>query len=57
MNKAFLGANGWYVAYERPDGFHYQSDGTMMRGEAENEARRRNDDQGQEPDDSEWTDG
>ena len=24
MWKAFLGANGWYVAFEGDDGFHHQ---------------------------------
>lgn len=24
MYKAFSGANGWYVAFERNDGFHQQ---------------------------------
>ncbi len=24
MYKAFQGANGWYVAFERADGFHRQ---------------------------------
>lgn len=36
--KAFQGANGWYVAYERADGFHRQPQSGNM---TESEARRR----------------
>lgn len=43
MHKAFQGANGWYVAWERADGFHGQpAEQNMTRREAEAEARRRN---------------
>ncbi len=43
MYKAFQGANGWYVAFER-NGTHKQpfSGGNMSKAEAQREAARRN---------------
>lgn len=42
--RAFQGANGWYVAFERDDGFHHQPtlDRALTETEAERLAARRN---------------
>jgi hypothetical protein len=45
MWEAYEGANGWYVAWERPNGSHHQPQfgGNMTRREAEREAEGRED--------------
>ncbi len=44
MYRAFQGPNGWYVAFEREDGFHRQpqNGGNMSERDARREARDRN---------------
>lgn len=44
MYRAFQGPNGWYVAFERADGFHRQppDGGNMSETDARRLARRRN---------------
>jgi hypothetical protein len=35
MWKAFQGPNGWYVAWEFQDGYHWQRSGEMTQADAE----------------------
>lgn len=49
--KAYQGANGWYVAWERNDGFHHQCEGSMTEQQARKKAKQMNDDPYDDDDD------